>query len=63
MPLPDRAVGPVPVGRTPEEYDRMRRRVLWSMPTGLFVVGSRAGRRRNLMTCNWVMQEIGRAHV
>jgi flavin reductase (DIM6/NTAB) family NADH-FMN oxidoreductase RutF len=56
MPLPDHAVGPVPVGRTPEEYDRMRRRVLWSMPTGLFVVGSRAGRRRNLMTCNWVMQ-------
>ena len=26
------------------------------MPTGLFVVGSRAGDRRNLMTCNWVMQ-------
>lgn len=36
--------------------DRLRRRVLWAMPTGLFVVGSRAGDRRNLMTCNWVMQ-------
>ncbi len=34
----------------------MRRRVLWSLPTGLFVVGSRAGGRRNMMTCNWVMQ-------
>jgi len=56
MPLPDHAVGPFPVGRAPEEYDRVRRRVLWSMPTGLFVVGSRAGERRNLMTCNWVMQ-------
>jgi flavin reductase (DIM6/NTAB) family NADH-FMN oxidoreductase RutF len=37
-------------------YDRLRRRVLWSMPTGLFVVGSRHGDRRNLMTANWVMQ-------
>lgn len=36
--------------------DRLRRRVLWAMPTGLFVVGSRAADRRNLMTCNWVMQ-------
>ncbi len=26
------------------------------MPTGLFVVGSRSGPERNLMTCNWVMQ-------
>jgi len=36
--------------------DRLRRRVLWALPTGLFVVGSRAGDERNLMTCNWVMQ-------
>ena len=36
--------------------DRLRRRVLWAMPTGLFVVGSRSGADRNLMTCNWVMQ-------
>ena len=43
-------------GRDPEEFDRQRRRVLWSMPTGLFVVGSRHGERRNLMTANWVMQ-------
>lgn len=48
--------GPVPAGRDPEAYDRLRRRVLWSLPTGLFVVGSRAGDRRNLMTGNWVMQ-------
>ena len=40
MTWPGRAV---PEGRDPEEYDRMRRRVLWSLPTGLFVVGSRAG--------------------
>jgi flavin reductase (DIM6/NTAB) family NADH-FMN oxidoreductase RutF len=39
-----------------DAYDRLRRRVLWSMPTGLFVVGSRHGDRRNLMTANWVMQ-------
>ncbi|HEX3981123.1 MAG TPA: flavin reductase family protein [Acidimicrobiales bacterium] len=48
--------GPVPDGRDPDEYDRLRRRVLWSLPTGLFVVGSRSGDRRNLMTANWVMQ-------
>ena len=56
MARPDGEVGPVPEGRDPDEYDRLRRRVLWSMPTGLFVVGSRAGDRRNLMTANWVMQ-------
>ena len=39
-----------------DAYDRLRRRVLWAMPTGLFVVGSRDGDRRNLMTANWVMQ-------
>jgi flavin reductase (DIM6/NTAB) family NADH-FMN oxidoreductase RutF len=55
-PLVDEGVGPFPEGRDPHEYDRLRRRVLWSLPTGLFVVGSRAGDRRNLMTCNWVMQ-------
>jgi flavin reductase (DIM6/NTAB) family NADH-FMN oxidoreductase RutF len=49
-------VGPIPAGRDPEAYDRLRRRVLWAMPTGLFVVGSRSGERRNLMTANWVMQ-------
>ena len=51
---------PVPAGRDPVEYDRLRRRVLWSMPTGLYVVGSRAeigGEVRwNLMTANLVVQ-------
>jgi flavin reductase (DIM6/NTAB) family NADH-FMN oxidoreductase RutF len=55
-PLVDDGVGPFPEGRDPDEYDRLRRRVLWSLPTGLFVVGSRSGERRNLMTCNWAMQ-------
>ncbi len=49
-------VGPVPDGRDPDDYDRQRRRVLWAMPAGLYVVGSRAGGTRNLMTCNWVVQ-------
>jgi flavin reductase (DIM6/NTAB) family NADH-FMN oxidoreductase RutF len=39
-----------------DEFDRLRRRVLWAMPTGLFLVGSRSGDRRNLMTANWAMQ-------
>jgi flavin reductase (DIM6/NTAB) family NADH-FMN oxidoreductase RutF len=56
MPARDGYEGPVPDGRDPDEYDRLRRRVLWSLPTGLFVVGSRSGERRKLMTANWVMQ-------
>jgi flavin reductase (DIM6/NTAB) family NADH-FMN oxidoreductase RutF len=56
MSVADSGVGPFPEGRDREEYDRLRRRVLWSLPTGLFVVGSRAGAQRNMMTCNWVMQ-------
>jgi flavin reductase (DIM6/NTAB) family NADH-FMN oxidoreductase RutF len=56
VPLPESGVGPIPEGRDPDEYERLRRRVLWSMPTGLFVVGSRHRDRRNLMTANWVMQ-------
>jgi flavin reductase (DIM6/NTAB) family NADH-FMN oxidoreductase RutF len=49
-------VGPVPDGRDPDAYDRLRRRVLWSLPAGLYVLGSRAGPRRNLMTVSWVTQ-------
>ncbi|MDA8310417.1 MAG: flavin reductase family protein [Actinomycetota bacterium] len=36
--------------------DRLRRRVLWSMPTGLYVIGSAAGGEANLMTANLVVQ-------
>ena len=39
-----------------EEYDKLRRRVLWKMPSGLYVLGSVAGERRNGMTVNWVTQ-------
>ncbi len=56
MPVSEAYEGPVPDGLDPDEYDRLRRRVLWSLPTGLFVIGSRSGDRRNLMTANWVMQ-------
>lgn len=30
--------------------------MLWTMPYGLYVLGSRAGERRNAMTINWVTQ-------
>jgi flavin reductase (DIM6/NTAB) family NADH-FMN oxidoreductase RutF len=56
MPLSSGPVGPFPTGADPEEYDRLRRRVLWTMPSGLYIVGSRASERRNGMTCNWVTQ-------
>jgi flavin reductase (DIM6/NTAB) family NADH-FMN oxidoreductase RutF len=49
-------IGPFPSGAVPEEYDKLRRRVLWKMPSGLYVIGSRAGDRRNGMTCNWATQ-------
>jgi flavin reductase (DIM6/NTAB) family NADH-FMN oxidoreductase RutF len=43
-----------------DDTDRLRRRVLWSMPTGLYVIGSRrevGGEvQANLMTANLVMQ-------
>jgi flavin reductase (DIM6/NTAB) family NADH-FMN oxidoreductase RutF len=39
-----------------DESDRMQRRVLWSLPTGLYVVGSRDGDRRNGMTLNQATQ-------
>jgi flavin reductase (DIM6/NTAB) family NADH-FMN oxidoreductase RutF len=56
MPTQQGIVGPVPAGRDPEEYDRLRRRVLWTMPSGLYILGSRAGERRNGMTINWATQ-------
>lgn len=57
-----------PEGRGPEAHDRLRRRVLWALPTGLYVIGSRgavqldgAGQpdetpRYNLMTASLVVQ-------
>lgn len=56
MPAGQGIVGPIPEGRDPEEYDKLRRRVLWTMPSGLYVIGSRAGDRMNAMTANWVTQ-------
>ncbi|HTW99916.1 MAG TPA: flavin reductase family protein, partial [Acidimicrobiales bacterium] len=53
---PAQLVGPFPPGADPEAYDRLRRRVLWSMPSGLYLLGTRAGDRRNLMTLNWATQ-------
>ena len=57
MPEKTGPVPPFPEGADPDEYDRLRRRVLWKMPSGLYVVGSTdKGERRNGMTLNWVTQ-------
>lgn len=61
MATKDGPVGPYPSGVTSEEeqvaYDKLRRRVLWRMPSGLYVVGSTdRAERRNGMTTNWVTQ-------
>ncbi|HUZ09544.1 MAG TPA: flavin reductase family protein [Acidimicrobiales bacterium] len=57
---PGGVVGPVPEGRDPVDYDRMRRRALWSLPTGLYLIGSRAllggALQWNLMTASLVVQ-------
>ena len=53
-------IGPFPPGvetdEQKEEYDKLRRRVLWKMPYGLYVVGSRSGSNCNFMTLNWATQ-------
>ena len=53
-------IGPFPPGVDSDEereaYDKLRRRVLWTMPYGLYVMGSRAGDERNAMTLNWATQ-------
>src|SRR5262249_54316289 len=54
-------VGPYPAridtAEQQDEYDKLRRRVLWRMPSGLYVIGSTDGAdRRNGMTANWVTQ-------
>lgn len=53
-------IGPYPPGVEGDEarvdYDKLRRRVLWSLPYGLYVVGSRSGDERNAMTLNWATQ-------
>jgi flavin reductase (DIM6/NTAB) family NADH-FMN oxidoreductase RutF len=57
VPVQQGPVPPFPDGADPEEYDKLRRRVLWKMPSGLYVLGSTDGRdRRNGMTMNWVTQ-------
>jgi flavin reductase (DIM6/NTAB) family NADH-FMN oxidoreductase RutF len=38
------------------DFDRHRRRVLWALPTGLYLVGSRSGEEVNLMAANLVVQ-------
>jgi flavin reductase (DIM6/NTAB) family NADH-FMN oxidoreductase RutF len=39
-----------------DELDRHRRRVLWALPTGLYLIGSRHDDDVNLMTANLVVQ-------
>jgi flavin reductase (DIM6/NTAB) family NADH-FMN oxidoreductase RutF len=43
-------------GAEHDELDRHRRRVLWALPTGLYLIGSRHGDDVNLMTANLVVQ-------
>ena len=54
-------IGPFPPGvdtdEQREDYDKLRRRVLWTMPYGLYVLGATDhALKRNLMTLNWATQ-------
>lgn len=53
-------IGPYPPGvvgtEAEADYDKLRRRLLWTIPYGLHVLGSRSGERRNAMTFNWFTQ-------
>jgi flavin reductase (DIM6/NTAB) family NADH-FMN oxidoreductase RutF len=55
-------IGPHPPGVEADEekaeYDTLRRRVLWKMPYGIYVIGSRGNEptAKNLMTANWLTQ-------
>ncbi len=58
---PDHPVGPFPAAISTSDdridYDKLRRRVLWTMPSGLYVLGSHRGDSEyNLMTLNWASQ-------
>ncbi len=55
-PPPSGAAGDTTPDPAADEFDRHRRRVLWSLTTGLYLVGSRAGDEVNLMTANLVVQ-------
>jgi flavin reductase (DIM6/NTAB) family NADH-FMN oxidoreductase RutF len=56
VPESSELVGPFPGGKNPVEYDKIRRRVFWTIPSGLFLIGSRSAERRNLMCANWLTQ-------
>jgi flavin reductase (DIM6/NTAB) family NADH-FMN oxidoreductase RutF len=57
MPVKEGPVPPFPADVDADEYDRLRRRVLWKMPSGLYIVGSTdKAERRNGMTLNWATQ-------
>ena len=42
--------------RDDEKFDHQRRRLFWSMPSGLYLLGSYSGETRNMMTLNWATQ-------
>jgi flavin reductase (DIM6/NTAB) family NADH-FMN oxidoreductase RutF len=52
----DDAATPAADATPADDFDRHRRRVLWALPTGLYLVGSRHGDQVNLMTANLVVQ-------
>ena len=40
----------------PEKYDRLRRRVLWSLPSGLYLMGTTGAAGPHVMSTSWFTQ-------
>ncbi len=47
---------PARMADDPEAYDRLRRRVLWSIPTGLFLMGTTGQAGPHVMSTSWFTQ-------
>jgi flavin reductase (DIM6/NTAB) family NADH-FMN oxidoreductase RutF len=56
QPDPSDSPDPAAADQAADDLDRHRRRVLWALPTGLYLIGSRHGGDVNLMTANLVVQ-------
>lgn len=47
----------------PDEYIRMRRKILWSLPTGLYLLGTHKGESVHVMTTSWIIQVATRPKI
>jgi flavin reductase (DIM6/NTAB) family NADH-FMN oxidoreductase RutF len=49
-------IGPIPQGSDPQSYNKLRRQLLWKIPTGLYLLGAAWKDQVSMMTVNQVCQ-------